>query len=72
MLAPRHEIARLQSDFYRIQFYKMLRWLMISVFISFCMIGAIIYLILFQKPQHYYGNTSEGKILEMPAARTNA
>lgn len=66
MIAPRHEIARLQSDFYRDQFRKMLRWLVYSVFIIFILIAFIIYLILFQPPQTYYGNTSDGKILKMP------
>lgn len=66
MLAQRYQIARLQSDFYRDQFRKVLRWLMVSVFIMFILIATIIYLILFQPPQRYYANTSEGKILAMP------
>lgn len=69
MIAPRHEIARLQSDFYRDQFRKILRWLIAAVFIMFAMIAVIIYLILFQPAQLYFANTSEGKILDMPVAR---
>ena len=69
MLGARHEIARLQSDFYRDQFRKMLRWLVYSVFIIFILIMAIIYLILFQPAESYYGNTSDGKILLMPGAK---
>ena len=66
MLGRRQESARLQSDFYRDQFRKILRWLMGSVLIMFLLIGAIIYVILDQKPQSYYANTAEGKILLMP------
>ncbi|EKD70566.1 MAG: hypothetical protein ACD_46C00488G0003 [uncultured bacterium] len=66
MIAPRHEIARLQSDFYRDQFRKLLRWSIISVFVMFALIGAIIYLVLFQPVQRYYASTTEGRILVMP------
>lgn len=66
MLGARHEIARLQSDFYRDQFRKMLRWLVISLVITFLLIGAIIYKILNRPPQSYYANTTDGKILAMP------
>jgi hypothetical protein len=68
MLGSRHEIPRLQSDFYRDQFRKILCWLMYSVVIILLSIAAIIYLILFQPAQSYYANTSEGKILRMPPA----
>lgn len=69
MLGSRREIARLQSDFYRDQFRKMLRWLMASVVIMFIMIAAIIYLILAQPTQYFYANTANGKILAMPRAQ---
>ena len=68
MLGPRHEIASLQSDFYRIQFRKVLRWLGYSLVIVFLLIAGIFYLILVEPSQSYYGNTSEGKILPMPEA----
>ena len=66
MLGARHEIARLQSDFYRDQFRKILRWILYSLLISFLLIAAIIYLILFQPKQTYFSNTTDGKILAMP------
>ena len=69
MIAPRHEIARLQSDFYRNQFHKMLRWLMYSVFVILVLILSIIYLILSQPSRDYYANTIEGKILPMPGEK---
>lgn len=68
MLAPRQEIARLQSDFYRDQFRKMLRWLMYSIGIIYILIGVIVYVIVSQPAQRYYGNTTEGKIFEMKAS----
>jgi len=69
MIAPRHEIARLQSDFYRDQFHKLLRWLIISILIIFLLICGIAYLILFKSPVPYYANTIDGRILTMPAPK---
>lgn len=69
MWGRRQEIARLQSDFYRDQFRKMLRWLLVCVVIALLLIGAIIYIILYEAPQTYYANTTEGKILPMPNVR---
>lgn len=69
MLGQRHEIARLQSDFYRDQFRKILRWLIGSICIMFLLIAAIVYAIFFQPTVDYYANTSDGKILDMPKPR---
>ena len=66
MIANRRDNARLQSDFYRDQYRKILRWLIVSVFIMFALIGWIIYLILFKPSPNFYANTSQGKILPMP------
>lgn len=66
MIAPRSDVARLQSDFYRDQFRRVLRWLIVSVFLMFILIGLIIYMVLFQPSQRYYASTTEGKILAMP------
>lgn len=65
MLAPRHEIARLQSDFYRDKFRKMLWWLLISLVINLLIIAVITYLLLFPAPPTYFASTTEGKILPM-------
>lgn len=69
MLGQRHDIARLQSDFYRDQFRKILRWLITSLFIIFSLIATIIYLILFHPTPRYYANTSDGIILAMPQVK---
>ena len=66
MLGSRHEIASLQSNFYWYKFRKILRWLFFSIFVIFGLLIAIIYLILFQPSEHYYANTTNGKILPMP------
>lgn len=71
MLGSRHEIARLQSDFYRDKFRKILHWLVITSGIMFILIAAILYIIfLYQPVVKYYANTLDGKILDMPAPRT--
>lgn len=67
MRGPRHESARLQSDFFRVQFHKMMRWLLVSLFILFILLSATIYLIFFQPKVSYYANTIDGKILNMPS-----
>lgn len=66
MLGHRQQIARLQSDFYRNQFRKVLRWLMYSVFIMFILLATIFYLVLSKPTSNYYANTTDGKILPMP------
>ena len=66
MLGQRHEIAWLQSDFYRDQYRKILRWLIVSTFIMFALILANIYFVLFEPGERYYANTTEGRILPMP------
>lgn len=66
MLGRRHENARLQSDFYRDQFRRMVRWLLLSVLIMFILLAAVFYLILFKSTTNYYANTTSGIILDMP------
>ncbi len=70
MIGNRSDIPRLQSDFYRDQFRKVVRWLIVSVFLMIALIFMIIYFILFQPTQEYYANTIEGRILDMPSAVT--
>lgn len=70
MIGSRNEIARLQSDFYRDQFRKVVGWLITAVIMMFILIFMIIYFVLFQPSQSYYANTSEGRILDMPSTIT--
>lgn len=70
MIGPRHVHARLQGDFYRDQYRKILRWLLILVVIMFMLIAGIIYFVLVQPSRAYYGNTTEGKILLMPGIKS--
>jgi hypothetical protein len=69
MLGNRYEIPHFQSDFYRDKYRKLLRWLIVFVLIIFVLIAAIIYSILFKPSQTYYGNTTDGMILDMPITR---
>ena len=71
MLGHRQELARLQSDFYRDEFRKILRWLIYSVIVMFLLIATIFYLVLFKPAPNYYANTTEGKILPMPNPKTS-
>jgi hypothetical protein len=65
MIGQRHELARLQSDFYRDNYYKMLRAVLVSVIIIFLLIVAIIYFVLFNNPPQYYGTATTGQIIPM-------
>ncbi len=67
MLGQRHEIARLQSDFYRDSYYKALRMLMVTMVIILLLIAAIIYVVIFQPPPRYYATTTTGQIIPMVA-----
>lgn len=66
MLGKREEIAYLQSDFYRLQYRKILRWITVCLLLILILILTLIYLILFKPSQPYYANTTDGKILTMP------
>lgn len=66
MIANRSDIPRLQSEFYKNQLHKVVRWLFMAVTIMILLIIAIVYFILFQPIQTYYANTTEGRILPMP------
>lgn len=66
MLGRREDNARLQSDFYRDQYRKMLKWVMISVLMIFALLTVVCYLVIFKPAAPYYANTVSGKILAMP------
>lgn len=68
MIVRRSTNARLQSDFYRDQYRRMIRWLMVSTVIIFILLFSIIYSIVSQPERKYYGNTMDGQILDMPVA----
>jgi hypothetical protein len=70
MLGSREDIPWMNSEFYRRKYYKILRWVMGSLLIMFVLLSAALYLIFFQAPQAYYANTTTGRILPMPPART--
>ena len=67
MIGSRNQIARLQSDFYRDQFRKIVRWLIVSVILMFILISMILFFLLVQPKQDFYANTVEGRILDMPS-----
>lgn len=66
MLGRRHEIAWLQSDFFRDQFRKMITWLIMSIVIIFMLLATVMYLIFSKPAPTYYANTTSGKMLNMP------
>lgn len=68
MLGSKHQLAGMNSDFYRDQFRRILRWLMVAISVIFIQIVVIIYFVFYLPPQLYYANTTEGKILSMPAS----
>lgn len=65
MLGPRYQIARLQSEFYRDQFRRLVRFLIIELFVMLLLVLLIIYQVLFPPKQAYYANTTDGRVLPL-------
>lgn len=65
MIGKRHELARLQSDFYRDNYYKLLRRLTIAIVIMILLILVMIYLVVTVPSRQYYATTSTGQIIPM-------
>lgn len=65
MIGRRHEIAWLQSDFYRVTYRRIILALLLSVSIMMILIGVILYLILVNPSARYFATTTQGKIIPM-------
>ncbi len=65
MLSQRHENPRLQSDFYRDNYRKILRGLLVSIVGMIFLLAIIIYLVLFKPLPSYYATTPDGQIISM-------
>lgn len=57
--------ARLQSDFYRDSYHKLLRFVIFEIIVMLLLITAIIYVVFFQPPLHYYATTTNGLIIPL-------
>jgi hypothetical protein len=67
MLGKRYEQPKFQSNFYRDQYHRILRGLIVlSVFILLLSLG-IIYYLLYPEAPHYYASTTTGQIITMTA-----
>ncbi len=66
MRGHRQHIARMQSDLYRNYYRKILILLLLSCFITLCVLGGIVYVILSKPSINYYATTTSGKIIPMP------
>lgn len=69
MIGQRHEIARLQSDFYRDSYYKVLNWLMFEIVVMLLLIVSIIYHVLVHPPQHFYASALGGQVMTLTPGR---
>jgi hypothetical protein len=69
MIGQRHELARLQSDFYRDCYYKIMNLIYLEIFIMLILIVVIIYHILVHPKQEFYASTLEGRILTLNAGK---
>jgi len=65
MIGNRQDIPRYQSDFYRDNYHRLLRWLLRSMVIILLLIAAIIYKLIFVAPHQYYLTTTAGQIVKM-------
>lgn len=65
MIGKRYEQPKFYSNFYRDQYHKMLRRLIIlSVLILLLTLG-IMYYLFYPEAPHYYGSTTTGQIISM-------
>lgn len=72
MFGRRDQLPKMQSDFYKNWYHKILYVLMSFSVIILCLIVVIIYLILVKPNQKYYATTTEGQIIQMsPMKATN-
>jgi hypothetical protein len=65
MITSRQANARLQSDFYRDHYYKLLRSILLFMVIILCLTLTIIYFVVFTVPPQYYGTATSGQIIKM-------
>jgi hypothetical protein len=65
VIGQRHEVPRLQSDFYKDCYYKILNWLLASIAIMLVLIAAIIYYAFFQPKSGYYATTTTGSVIPL-------
>lgn len=59
------ENARLQSDFYRDNYYKILKGILLALIVIMLLVLAIIYFVVFTAPPQYYGTATSGQIIPM-------
>jgi hypothetical protein len=65
MIGKKNEIARMQSDFYRDAYKKILSWLLAEVVIMLMLIAVIIYYVFFPAPPQYYATSSAGQLIAL-------
>ncbi len=69
MIGRKHELVRLQSDFYRDNYHKLLRGIIVLAFVILFLTVAIIRYVLFTVPPQYYGTATSGQIIPMVPVR---
>lgn len=67
MIGKRSELARMQSDFYRDAYKKILSWLLVEVVVMLILVAAIIYYVFYPTPPQYYATSTEGQIIPLAA-----
>jgi hypothetical protein len=65
MIGQRNQHARMQSDFYRDCYYKVLRFLLVEIAIMLLLIAVILYVIFFQSSPPYFATTAAGKVIPL-------
>ena len=70
MIGRKDELARLQSDVYRDSYHKILRKIIVSVFIILCLVLAILYFIIFATYPKFYGTATQVKLFYGSAAKS--
>jgi hypothetical protein len=69
MIATRAETPHYQSIFFRNNYHRVLRWLILEAIIILGLIAVILYYIFFRPPTNYYVTTTSGQVIHLAAGR---
>ncbi|MBV8801696.1 MAG: hypothetical protein JO131_01785 [Gammaproteobacteria bacterium] len=65
MIGKRYEQPKFYSDFYRMQYHKMLRRLIILSVVILLLTLGIMYYLFYPEAPRYYASTTTGQIIPM-------
>jgi hypothetical protein len=71
MSAERYNMPSFQSDFFRDQFRKFLRWILVEMVVILGLLSAIAYYVFFQPSPHYFVTTTTGMTYPLDSGKVS-